>query len=63
MLSNPRIYSVKVSGIKCTNCAGKIKNGLDQHLEGQGCKISVNIMQETVTLSVKSEKDFMPSIL
>lgn len=45
MLSKPKIYSIKVSGIKCTNCAGKIKNALDQLLEGESAKTSVNIMQ------------------
>lgn len=25
---NPKVYSIQVSGIRCTNCAAKIKNGL-----------------------------------
>jgi len=45
MLPKPKIYSIKVSGIKCTNCAGKIKTALDQLLEEQFTKVSVNIMQ------------------
>lgn len=34
MLTKPKIYSIKVSGIKCTNCAGKIKTALDALLTG-----------------------------
>lgn len=45
MLPKPKIYSIKVSGIKCTNCAGKIKNALDQLLDQQFTKVTVNIMQ------------------
>jgi hypothetical protein len=35
MLSKPKIYSIKVSGIKCTNCAAKITKALNELLEGQ----------------------------
>lgn len=45
MLTKPKIYSIKVSGIKCTNCAGKIKTALDTLLSGEEAKASVNIMQ------------------
>ena len=63
MLSKPKIYSIKVSGIKCTNCAGKITKALNELLEGQEAKTTVNIMQETVTISTRNQNDFIPSVL
>lgn len=63
MLPKPKVYSIKVSGIKCTNCAGKIKTALDQLLEEDHTKVSVNIMQETVTISTSSPKDLIPSVI
>lgn len=63
MLPKPKVYSLKVSGIKCTNCAGKIKTGLDQLLQQEHSKVSVNIMQETVTISTSSPKDLITLVM
>lgn len=41
----PKVYSIQVSGIKCTNCAGKIKKGLGENLNDPEAKIAVNIIQ------------------
>lgn len=63
MSTKPKVYSIQVSGIKCTNCAGKIKSCLDDFLKDEKSKISVNILQEIVTISTLSTKDLMPSVL
>ena len=47
----PKVYSIQVSGIRCTNCAGKIKKGLGEGLNDPDAKISVNIIQEKVSLT------------
>jgi len=48
----PKVFSIQVSGIKCTNCAGKIKKGLGEGLNDPETKIAVNIIQEKVSLTV-----------
>lgn len=53
---SPRVYSIQVSGIRCTNCAGKIKKALTDGLSEAGAKIGVNIMQEKVSLTVFKEQ-------
>ena len=45
-----KVFSVQVSGIRCTNCAGKIKKALAERLPE--AKVAVNIMQEKISLTV-----------
>lgn len=45
LIREPKVFSLQVSGIKCTNCAGKIQKGLSEGLTERDAKISVNIMQ------------------
>ena len=52
----PQVHSIQVSGIRCTNCAGKIKKALTEGLSESGAKIGVNIMQEKVSLTVFNEE-------
>ena len=49
---SPKVFSIQVSGIRCTNCAGKIKKALTEGLSEADVKISVNIMQEKVSLTL-----------
>jgi copper chaperone CopZ len=49
---NPKVFSIQVSGIRCTNCAGKIKKALTEGLSEADVKICVNIMQEKVSLTL-----------
>lgn len=53
---SPRVFSIQVSGIRCTNCAGKIKKALTEGLSEPGAKIGVNIMQEKVSLTIFKEQ-------
>lgn len=53
---SPRVYSIQVSGIRCTNCAGKIKKALGEGLSEPDAKIGVNIMQEKISLTVFKER-------
>lgn len=50
-----KVYSIQVSGIRCTNCAAKIKNGLLEGLAEPGVKVAVNIIQEKISLTVFKE--------
>ncbi len=47
------MFSVQVSGIRCTNCAGKIKKALAERLPE--AKVAINIMQEKISLTVFKE--------
>lgn len=47
-----KVYSIQVSGIRCTNCAAKIKNGLTEGLAEPGVKVAVNIIQEKISLTI-----------
>lgn len=51
----PKVYSIQVSGIRCTNCAAKIKNGLLERLDEPGAKVGVNIIQEKISLTIFKE--------
>ena len=48
----PKVFSLQVSGIKCTACAGKIKKALGEGLSESQAKVVVNIMQEKVSVTV-----------
>lgn len=52
---SPRVFSIQVSGIRCTNCAAKIKKALTERLSEADAKIGVNIMQEKVSITVFKE--------
>lgn len=52
----PRVHSIQVSGIRCTNCAGKIKKALTEGLSESGAKVGVNIMQEKINLTVFNDQ-------
>jgi copper chaperone CopZ len=52
---SPRVFSIQVSGIRCTNCAAKIKKALTERLTEPDAKIGVNIMQEKISLTVFKE--------
>ena len=52
MPDQPRVFSLQVSGIKCTVCANKIKKALTEELSEHQAKITVNIMQEKVSVTV-----------
>jgi copper chaperone CopZ len=54
--TNPSTYSIQVSGIRCVNCASKIKKGLTEGLAEPEAKIVVNIMQEKINLTVFKEQ-------
>lgn len=44
-VNQAKVYSFQVSGIRCTNCAAKIKNALHEKLPEPGVKVAVNIIQ------------------
>ena len=48
-----KVYSIQVQNIKCTNCAAKIENGLPSALAPEKVKVSVNVMQEKVNLTLE----------
>jgi copper chaperone CopZ len=52
----PKVFSIQVSGIRCTNCAAKIKKALSERLPEPNVKIAVNIMQEKISLTVFKEQ-------
>lgn len=52
MSENIRIYELTVSKIRCTNCAGKIKAGL-QPLQGMK-DVKVNVLAEKVIITFDS---------
>jgi copper chaperone CopZ len=51
-----RTYSIQVSGIRCVNCAAKIRKVLSEGLSEPDAKIAVNIMQEKISLTVFKEQ-------
>jgi copper chaperone CopZ len=46
-----KVFSIQVSGIKCTNCAGKIKKAINTNVQ-QVKKVTVNVMQERVYATI-----------
>ena len=58
----PKVYSIQVSGIRCTNCAGKIKKGLGKGLGDSDAKVSVNIIQEKVSLTAFKENSLHQAV-
>jgi copper chaperone CopZ len=48
-----KIFSIQVSGIKCTNCAGKIKKALSSIPEI--VKVTVNVIQEKVYVALDND--------
>jgi copper chaperone CopZ len=58
----PKVFSIQVSGIKCTNCAGKIKKGLGEGLNDPEAKVAVNIIQEKVSLTVFKDSTVQKAI-
>lgn len=59
----PKVFSIQVSGIRCTNCSGKIKTALTERLPEPDAKIAVNIMQEKVNLTVFKEQTIIEAIV
>lgn len=47
----PKVYSIQVSNISCVNCASALTNLLTTNLQDPFLKVSVNIMNEKVTLT------------
>lgn len=45
-----KVYSLQVSNISCINCASAIKTILTENLNDPEAKITINIMNEKVTL-------------
>ena len=61
-LKVPKQFSIQVRGIKCTNCAGKIKKALSEGLSEPEAKISVNIMQEKVSLTIFKDSSLQDAL-
>jgi copper chaperone CopZ len=49
-----KIYTIQVSGIKCTNCAGKIKKALGERVP-EITKVTVNVIQEKVYITLDND--------
>jgi copper chaperone CopZ len=49
-----KIFSIQVSGIKCTNCAGKIKKALSSSIP-EIVKVTVNVIQEKVYVTLDND--------
>lgn len=49
-----KIYSIQVSGIKCTNCAGKIKTAIGEKVP-ETVKVTVNVIQEKVYVTLDND--------
>lgn len=47
-----KLYAIQVSGISCAGCAGSITKVLTDNLVEKQLKITVNIMQEKIYLTV-----------
>jgi hypothetical protein len=58
----PKVYSIQVSGIRCTNCSGKIKKALTEGLTEPDAKIAVNIMQEKVCLTIFKDHSLQEAV-
>lgn len=48
-----KLYYIQVEGIKCTNCAAKIKNALVADLP-ELTKVTVNVIQERVYVTLQN---------
>ena len=51
---NPYVYSIQVAGIKCSNCVNTIKKSIGERLNDPDSKISINLIQEKVSLATFS---------
>lgn len=49
-----KIFAIQVSGIKCTNCAGKIKKALASSVP-EIAKVTVNVIQEKVYVTLDND--------
>lgn len=49
-----KLYYIQVEGIRCTNCAGKIKNALTNDFPELE-KVTVNVIQERVYITLQNE--------
>ena len=58
----PKVYSVQVSGIRCTSCAGKIKKALTERLSEPQVKVTINIMQEKVSITVFKDQTIYEAV-
>ena len=61
-VQTPKVYSIQVSGIRCTNCAAKIKKGLGNGLDDSDAKVSVNIIQEKVSLTAFKDNSLRQAV-
>lgn len=51
----PKVFSIQVSNISCVNCATALTALLTSNLDDPFLKVSVNIMNEKVTLTALKE--------
>ena len=54
--SPAKVYSLQVSGISCTNCAANIIKILNQGLNDPDTKVTVNVLNEKITLTVLKDE-------
>lgn len=61
-VNQAKVYSFQVSGIRCTNCAAKIKNALHEKLPEPGVKVAVNIIQEKISLTIFKDSTALAAV-